>query len=324
MLLFPGQGAQHARMAAGLYERVPAFAAVMDECLACFDDAVVLRADWLSATPRIDIDDARRAQPLLLSVDYALGRLLLDRGVRPAALVGHSIGETAAAVLAGVLSFADAALLTQRRVRRAGDTPPGGMLAVAAKAAELAEFLVPEVVVGAVNAPRQTVLAGPDGPLDAVARRLRAHDYTVRRVPSRTAFHSPAVAAVADPVDLAGITLRPPRLRLHSAYTTGPLSDAEATDPAFWATHPVAPVLFWPTLDRILSATAQHTVAVQAGPGQQLAAIARRHRAVGAVYGLLPATPGEPADDVRTFVDALAQLRRSGCLDPRPMHLEAV
>lgn len=309
-------------MAAGLYERVPAFAAVLDECLVCFDDAAALRADWLSVTPRIDMADARRAQPLLLSVDYALGRLVLDWGVRPVALVGHSIGETAAAVLAGVLSFADAALLTQRRVRRAADLPPGGMLAVAADAGELAEFLVPEVVVGALNAPRQTVLAGPDGPLDEVAQRLRARHYTVRRLPSRTAFHSPAVRAVADPADLAGIALRPPNLPLHSAYTTAPLTGAEATDPAFWATHPVAPVLFWPALDRVLSA--RPTIAVQAGPGQHLAMIARRHRAVGAAYGLLPAMPGEPADDVRAFEYAAAQLRDAGYPDARPKEWETV
>ncbi|HEX4721094.1 MAG TPA: acyltransferase domain-containing protein [Pseudonocardiaceae bacterium] len=314
VLLFPGQGAQHVRMAAGLYELEPAFAAIMDECLACFDDGAALRADWLSARPRVDIDDARRAQPLLLAVDYALGRLVLDWGIRPVALLGHSVGETAAAVLADVLPFAAAAELTSRRVRRARDTPPGGMLAVAATPAELAELLAgTEVAIGAVNAPRQVVLAGLDEPLNAVERLLRAKGYTARRLPSHTAFHSPAVRSVADVADLADIPLRPARLPLFSAYTGGRLADADAVDPAFWATHPVAPVLFWPVLDRLLSA--QPTFVIQAGPGQHLATIARRHPTVvrtGTACGLLPGAPGEPADDLRTFLATAEELRREG------------
>jgi [acyl-carrier-protein] S-malonyltransferase len=307
VLLFPGQGAQHERMAAGLYEQEPTFTALMDECLACFDNGKALRADWLSPHPAVDMADPGRAQPLLLSVDYALGRTVLNWGVRPAALLGHSVGETAAAVLAGVLSFEAAAELTQRRIHRARQTPPGGMVAVAAPAAELAGLLVgSDVAIGAINAPRQTVLAGLDGPLGEVTRRLHALGYTVRRLPSTAAFHSPAVRSVADPKDMADIRLRPPELPLYSAYTSARLTDEEAMDPAFWATHPVAPVLFWPTLGVVLS-DGPRTV-VQAGPGQHLAAIARRHRAVDAAWGMLPSAPGDPGNDVRTFRAVAAAL----------------
>src|ERR1043166_6270248 len=88
-LLLPGQGAQHVRMAAGLYDRDETFATTMDVCLGCFADGRALRADWLAARPRLSIDDARRAQPLLLSIDYALGELVRSWGVEPVALLGH-------------------------------------------------------------------------------------------------------------------------------------------------------------------------------------------------------------------------------------------
>src|SRR5690348_4408288 len=124
-LLLPGQGAQRARMAAGLYGREPVFTSSVDECLACFPDGAALRDDWLGQRPRMDVADARWAQPMLLAVDYALGRTVLAWGVTPVALLGHSVGETAAAVLAGVLSIAEAAAVTGRRVARIQDTPDG-------------------------------------------------------------------------------------------------------------------------------------------------------------------------------------------------------
>src|SRR6185295_10794969 len=98
-LLLPGQGAQHARMATGLYGAEPAFTAAMDEVLDAFGDAR-LRDDWLHADDPAVVDHVTRSQRLLFAVDYALGRLTLSWGVEPVALLGHSIGEVAGAVLA--------------------------------------------------------------------------------------------------------------------------------------------------------------------------------------------------------------------------------
>ncbi len=315
-LLLPGQGAQHARMAAGLYGREPVFTSSVDDCLACFPDGAALRDEWLCGRPHMDIADARWAQPMLLAVDYALGRMVLAWGVAPVALLGHSVGETAAAVLAGVLSIAEAAVLTSKRVQRIQDTPDGGMLAVAASAAEVQPLLVPGVAVGAINAPRQTVLAGLDGPLCTVECRLGERGYIFRRLPSRKAFHSPAALPAADATDLTGVRLSPPRLPLYSAYTGALLTAEQATDPQFWAVHPVAPVRFWPALDLVLST--RPTVAIEAGPGQQLVSIARRHRSVasgaGAAWGLLPARPGEAESDRRALAQTKDRLRREGHL----------
>jgi acyl transferase domain-containing protein len=311
VLLLPGQGAQRTRMAAGLYDTEPVFTAAMD---ALFDalgpHGRAVRDDWLAGRP---VDSVGRAQPLLLGVNHALGRMVLDWGIRPA-LLGHSVGELSAAVLAGVLTLHDAARLLRDRVRLAAAEPPGGMLAVAASVAEVEPHLGPDVAVGAVNAPRQTVLAGLDGPLDAVAERLRTAGYTCRRIPSPVAFHSPALAglAAASAPLLRALPLRPPALPLYSAYTGGRLDARTATDPEFWGRHPVDPVLFWPALERILAD--RRVILLDASPGQSLSGAARRHPAVRAgdslVAGLLPRASDTGGGD-RAGVAAVRQRLRA-------------
>nr|AAF70110.1 AknF [Streptomyces galilaeus] len=316
-LLLPGQGSQHRRMAAGLYGHEPVFTEAMDEFFdAAGPEGDPLRDDWLAERPVTDIDHVTRSQPLLFAVDHALGRLVLGRGVRPAALLGHSIGELAAATLAGVFAPRDAAGLVLDRIRRLSAAPPGGMLAVAASTAEVAPYLRGDVVVGAVNAPRQTVLAGPDGPLDEVDRALREAGFVCRRVPSLSAFHSPVLEPAcrgAAPL-FAAACKHPPAVPVHSAYTAAPLTESDIDDPAFWARQPVAPVLFWPALEGLL-ATGDHLL-VEVGPGQGLSQLVRRHPAVrrggSAVVSLLPARPGPPEADRAAVAAATEQITAAG------------
>src|SRR5437764_1349770 len=97
-LLFPGQGSQHPRMAAGLYGHDDVFTSVMDEAFELLGEAgPAVRADWLAGGRPELYDDVTRAQPLLYAVNYALGRVVLDWGVEPAAMLGHSVGEMVAA-----------------------------------------------------------------------------------------------------------------------------------------------------------------------------------------------------------------------------------
>ncbi|MEU7181087.1 MULTISPECIES: acyltransferase domain-containing protein [Streptomyces] len=312
VLMFPGQGSQYARMAVGLYGHQPEFTAAMDEVFAAFGTAgEAMRADWLAHHPAVPLDHVTRSQPLLFAVDYALGTMLLHRGVRPWTLLGHSIGEMAAATLAGVFSLDAAAALLLDRVHRLVDAPPGGMLAVAAGTDALKPFLTDEVVVAAVNSPRQTILAGPSGPLAAVAEALREAELTCRPVPSLTAFHSPSLAAVtAGAVErFATMPMAAPRIPLYSGYRAEPLTERVATDPAYWSGHPVETVRFWPALDAILSRRAD-VLCVEAGPGQGLSTVARRHPAVrarrAAVVSLLPPRAGAPEADRESVAEALA------------------
>jgi acyl transferase domain-containing protein len=310
VLMFAGQGAQHPRMAAGLYGREERFTARMDEAFRLLGpDGPSVRRQWLAPVPPPGYDDVTVAQPLLYAVGHALGGMLLDRGLRPAALFGHSVGELVAATLAGVLGFADGMRLMRDRMRLFADTPPGGMLAVAASVEEVSDVLGPTVHLAAVNAARQLLLAGERAPLDEAARILGGRGLVCRDVLARQAFHSPVVegAVTASLPAWRAVPLAAPRYTVYSAYTRGVLGHDRARDPEFWARQPAGTVHFAPTLAAVLD---DHPgcLLVEAGPGNSLSALARRHRAVAmkrsAVLPLLPDRDRGDEADVRSVEQA--------------------
>uniref|UniRef100_A0AAU2JVM4 Acyltransferase domain-containing protein n=1 Tax=Streptomyces sp. NBC_00049 TaxID=2903617 RepID=A0AAU2JVM4_9ACTN len=317
-LLFPGQGSQHDGMAAGLYRREPVFTAAVDAVLHHMgDEGHRIRADWLDpARASIDIDDVRRAQPLLFAIDYALGRLILSWGVRPTALLGHSAGELVAATFAGVVSLRDAVAMVQARVREAVKIPAGGMLAVAASEEQLLPYLTDDVGIAAVNANQQVMLAGSKGPLDAVAQRLKADRFTAVPVPATSPFHSPAMAPASDAVEIAyqGIPLREPKLPLYSGYTGALMSPEEARSPRFWARQITDTVYFRNALDELLKT--DDVLLIEVGPRQTLTAFARRHRSVrlgaGAITPLLPARRGTLEADRQSVLTTAARIWTEG------------
>nr|AAG30190.1 acyl transferase [Streptomyces sp. R1128] len=317
-LLLPGQGSQHPGMGLELYGYDGVFTETMDEMFELLGpvDGASLRADWLAGdalAPEL-LNDASRAQPLLFAVEYALGRSLLSQGVDVDVLLGHSVGELSAAALAGVVDLPGAARVMAARTAALAALPPGGMLAVAATAEELAPFVAAEhveigVVVGALNAPRQTVLAGPEPRLTEVEGELRAAGVMFRRVPARQPFHSPASAPAAEVVEkvLSGVTLREPTIPIMSTHSGAYVTREQALDPAFWAWHFVRVVLFWPALDALLS-EADHAL-VELGPGQELTVLARRHKAVRSGASTVRAVLPRGARGTReAWDDALAEL----------------
>ncbi len=315
LLLLAGQGAQHPGMAAGLYDIEPVFTAAMDEVFTAMGaEGRRVRADWLDPHPRVSLDDASRAQPLLFAVDYALAETLRSAGVPLSRLLGHSIGELAAAALADVFDLPAAGEMLLARSAAMAKTPPGGMLAVAATVAEVAGLLATWgagglVAVAAVNAPRQTIVAGPTDALAVTAVRLAAAGLAARPVRARQAFHSP-VAATAVPAlrrAFTGLTLRGPTTPIFSSRTGRLVSPGEATSPAFWADQIVTPVLFWPALSAALDGPPCTVIGV--GPGRELAVLARRHPAArgGRVRVVELAAPG-PGESALPWLAAVADI----------------
>lgn len=285
VLLLPGQGAQCERMHAERYRADPVFTAAMDEFFAASGSAgPTLRAQWLAAAPNPALDDARIAQPLLFAVGHALGRSLLVRGPRPDVLIGHSVGELAAACLAGVFGARAAAALLAERSRILDGTGTGLMLAVAASPRVLVPLLGEGVAVAAENGPRQTVLAGGAKAVIRQRGRLQAEGLTTRLLRSRHGFHSPALDEGADRFEraLADVDLRAPQLPVISCRTGRELRAQEAVHPRFWAGQLVLPVRYWPTLRALLDSegTAPGLLLLDASPDGSLGAPARRHPAV--------------------------------------------
>ncbi|GAA1953547.1 acyltransferase domain-containing protein [Amycolatopsis minnesotensis] len=311
-LLLPGQGAQHPGMAVELYDREEVFTAAMDEFFAFLPDGGAVRSDWLTDSPRVSLDDATRAQPLLFAIGYALGRAVAAQGIHTSVLLGHSVGELAAAALAGVFGLADAAALMSARTEVMAHTPAGGMLAVAATPEEVLPHLCAHgngLGVAARNAPKQTVVSGTEPSLSTVDLAMSRDGLFSRRVPAVQAFHCPAVASAARAweVAFARVPLCPPSVPIVSTRTARRISDGEARSPEFWAGQLATTVLFWPALDALL-AGGRFTL-VEAGPGGTLSVLARRHPAVRRGDSeVVPLLPSRPEGSWKSWDAALSRL----------------
>ncbi|MDN5805065.1 MAG: acyltransferase domain-containing protein, partial [Microlunatus sp.] len=279
-VMFPGQGSQYPMMGAGLYGVEPVFTGAVDRILGWFGGrGSALRDLWLSADPGETFDDVTCAQPLLWTINRALGEMVAG-WARPDVYFGHSVGELVAATMAGVLDPRQATTLIQDRVERFADTPAGGMLAVAASVDQVAPLLGDGVWLAAVNGTRQLLLAGDVDHLHHADAWLQ--DRGITTVPSRArqAFHSPLVsdAVLASLPAWDRVQLGPPRSQLFTAYPGGVTTQAQARDPRFWAWQPALTVHFAAALTAVLDSGVD--LLVEAGPGAGLSSLARRHPAV--------------------------------------------
>lgn len=247
--LFTGQGSHYAGMARELYTAHPALRATIDECSALFADLLPQPLTTvLFAADDTLLSQTLYAQPALFAVELALGRLWLSWGVRPTGIFGHSIGEYAAACLAGVFSLADAARLVAAKARLTHALPPGGaMLAASASPEALAPHLAthPETEIAAFNGPSATTLAGPVSAIQQLLSALTAAGLTAQRLPISQAFHSRAL----DPIlaEFAAIartvTYHAPTIPLASCLH-GQIGCSAHFDADYWVRQMREPVQF--------------------------------------------------------------------------------
>ncbi|OJH33933.1 type I polyketide synthase [Cystobacter ferrugineus] len=281
--LLPGQGAQFVGMGAALLEMEAAFREPLERCAALLEGELGLDIRRLlrPAPEEREAADAtlretRVCQPVLFAVEYALARLLESWGVRPSAMLGHSLGEYVAACLAGVFSLEDALAVVAERGRLMGAMRPGGMLAVALSREELAPHLDAELVLAAHNGPQACVVAGPHESLAALKARLEARGVACTALAVSHAFHSPmmepAVAAFVE--RLRRVRLQPPQRPFLSNVTGTWIREEEATSAEYWGLHLVRPVRFAEGLARLAEVEGQ--LLLEVGPGNTLGRLASR------------------------------------------------
>ncbi len=280
---FPGAGSQYAGMGAGLYAREPAFAATVDEC------ADLLRPLLGEDVRRVIQDDpavrplvgrSATGLPALFTVSLAAARLLEAWGVRPDVLIGHSLGEYAAAVFAGALPLAAAAQLVAVRAAAMTELAAGGvMLAVPLDESAVVELLGEHrgVELAAVNAPKSCVVSGPARAVAAVEAQLAARGVTAVRLPVEEALHSrllePALPRMR--IAAAGLVPAAPAVPMVSTLTGEPVT-GELTSGEYWARQLREPVRFSRALQAAMPDPSP-AVLVQVGPGSTLAGLGRRH-----------------------------------------------
>lgn len=288
VFMFPGQGSQYPGMGRELYREEPLFRDTVDRCADAvladpqsgFDLRDHLLWDAASGRPAVEVElemaQTRIAQPAIFTIEIALARLLVAWGIQPTALVGHSVGEFAAACLAGVFELEDAARLVAARGRLMQALPPGRMLAVRS-GAEAVEAMLPDgLSIAAINAPELTVVSGPEEIVTGFAGRAEAAGLRTSELRTSHAFHSTMMEPMLEPLqaEIGAVGRSAPGIAVHSTALARLLTAEEVCDPAYWARQVMEPVRF---SEAIAGAAANgRRVFLEVGPRQSLSTFCRQ------------------------------------------------
>lgn len=270
VFVFSGFGSQWPHMAKQLLAEEPVFRASVAKF-----DAVARKETGRSILGELLADEALLdrpdiIQPVLLALQIALAELLRSWGVVPDAVVGHSMGEVAAAYVSGALSLEDAVRVVCRRSQLMQKISGKGAMAMVELSSEQAQQVVHEhaksLAVAICNGPRTTVLSGDPQALEEVLTELRKKGVFCRRLQgANVASHSPQADALHDELlaALATVTPRVPPVPMHSTVTAQQVSDA-SLDAAYWFRNMRQPVLFWPTIEHLVKGG--HQIFIELSP----------------------------------------------------------
>ncbi|WP_437759724.1 SDR family NAD(P)-dependent oxidoreductase [Sorangium sp. So ce1389] len=318
VFVFPGQGSQWLGMGRQLLEQEPAFRAALEAC----GRAIHEEAGWsLLEELRADAERSRLAridvvQPALFAIEVALAALWRSWGVEPDAVVGHSMGEVAAAHVAGALSLPDATRIICRRSALLRRVSGQGAMALVELSREEAEQVVADyqslLSVAVCNSPRSTVVSGDPTALEEVLWFLERENVFCRRVKVDVASHSPQVDPLLEELRaaLAGLAPAAAAVPMVSTVTGDRVGDGEL-DAGYWARNLREPVLFFQVVQRLIEGG--HALFVEMSPHPILMpAVEEGLRHAGRAGAALPSLRREQ-DERRALLGSLAALYAQGC-----------
>jgi acyl transferase domain-containing protein len=278
VFLFPGQGSQYVNMGRDLYNDEPVFRDSYDRCISAFSE--LLGSDLSGNAHNGDVDLSKDddlietdvCQPLLFTVEYALAELLMSWGIRPTAMLGHSLGEYVAATISGVFELSTALKIVATRSRLLDKTLAGSMLAIPLCERDASEFLTEDVCLAAVNSPSQCVLSGSKAAIRRIQSILEERGIISRKLRISRGFHSHLVDSILCEFHEE---LKNHRFKAHSipfiSNVTGTwISDDQATSPEYWVRHVRATVRFGDGMKKLME---RSSVVLEVGPGNTLCSL---------------------------------------------------
>ncbi|MDR0182533.1 polyketide synthase [Lysobacter arvi] len=329
VFMFPGQGATYPGMGRSLHASEPVFRDALDECAEGLRDEL-----GFDLRERLFADDAEALlptwimQPATFAIEYALAKWWMSRGVEPAAMIGHSIGEFVAATLAGVFDLRDALHLIARRGALMQAQPAGSMLSIRLPADAARDRLPPTLSLAAENSPLACVVAGESDPVAAFQAQLEGEGIACRALRTSHAFHSAMMEPVLAPFRevVAGVRLNAPARPIVSTVTGAWLRAEEATSPDYWARHLREPVRFSSALQSLLEGEDASRVLLEVGPRGTLNALARQQPLVQKQrIATVASLADRPDTERRDLLGAAGKLWSQGApIDPAGFDTRAI
>jgi amino acid adenylation domain-containing protein len=315
IFMFPGQGSQYLDMGRDLYRGEPLFKQELDRCMVILESLMDFDLkDLLYPTGAQGTGDSLTptaiAQPVIFIIEYALAQLLINWGIHPAAMIGHSIGQYTAACLAGVFSLEATLALVVQRGNAMAQMPTGAMLSIALSSQEVEAFINAPLDLAAVNSSNRCVVSGPEEQIDVLAQQLAEKGIKTRKLHTIHAFHSSMMEPVMENFAqlVAGFNPQKPQIPIICNITGQPLTDEQAQEPAYWASHLRHTVKFADGIAYLLQDPA--SLFLEVGPGNTLSTFVNQHQSktkAHNVVNLMP-HPGETCNHHRYFYSRIGKL----------------